>query len=190
VIKRVERARLTGERYREMSLAYQSGVPRTSVAESKEKRKRRQRKNRTLQRAGFHKPRKHKVSEWLATFAAQNIQNATKAEKILWIALEEVLPRHNLTLRFQYPCVRYILDFYIPEISLAIEVDGGIHLGKVSRDKKRTLALSKIGIRVVRFWNEEIEQDIVRVIHEIMAACGPAYAFASTDINFDADRGI
>jgi very-short-patch-repair endonuclease len=69
--------------------------------------------------------------------------------------------------RRQHPYGIYILDFYCFEANLAIEVDGGIHLNQVEYDNERTKYLESSGLTVLRFNNEDIENDINVVIEEI-----------------------
>ena len=50
------------------------------------------------------------------------------------------------------------MDFYCPKLKLAIEVDGTTHLENkdIIYDQKRTEELKKLGIKVLRFWNNDI----------------------------------
>jgi very-short-patch-repair endonuclease len=84
----------------------------------------------------------------------------TKAEKILWRELRN----SNISVKFrrQHPVDMFILDFYAPSIMLAIELDGSIHKEKDSKeyDIERTKYLESKGIKIVRFWNGEIENNL------------------------------
>ena len=92
----------------------------------------------------------------------------TKAEQILWEAL-----RNNkvcdLKFRRQHPFDNYILDFYNHKMKLAIEVDGEIHndADVAAYDEVRTKNLIENGITVLRFLNDEVEQDLKKVIKKI-----------------------
>ncbi|WP_083596520.1 endonuclease domain-containing protein [Cnuella takakiae] len=57
----------------------------------------------------------------------------------------------------QHPFGIYILDFYCHQLHLAIEVDGNIHLleSVQKNDKMREETLSKLGLQILRFTNEE-----------------------------------
>jgi very-short-patch-repair endonuclease len=92
----------------------------------------------------------------------------SRAEKILWSQLRG---RQLDGLRFQrqYSIGVYILDFYCPALSLAIEADGFSHAPPDARlyDNRRTADLEAQGITVVRFWNEEIFERCDRVIERI-----------------------
>ena len=89
----------------------------------------------------------------------------TKAEKILW----EELRNKKLGVKFrrQHPVDSFILDFYAPEIKLGIELDGSLHTGNQEYDKLRTVYLNSNGIKIVRFWNLEIENNLLEVMRKI-----------------------
>ena len=57
------------------------------------------------------------------------------------------------------------MDFYCPKLKLAIEVDGTTHLENKDKvyDKKRTEELEKLGIKILRFWNNDILDGLAEV---------------------------
>ena len=69
----------------------------------------------------------------------------------------------------QYRVDNYILDFYSPKAKLAIELDGGGHFEEdaITYDENRTAELNSLGIRVVRFLNSDIDNNLYGVIDEI-----------------------
>jgi very-short-patch-repair endonuclease len=75
----------------------------------------------------------------------------------------------NYKFRRQVPIGRYILDFYCPELRLAIEVDGRQHeeIQIAERDQDRTERLAQMGIRVVRIPNELLAKDSLMVEQQI-----------------------
>jgi len=89
----------------------------------------------------------------------------TKAEKMLW----QKLRNKNLNVKFrrQYPIENYILDFYAPSIKLGIELDGSIHKNNKEYDENRTKYLKNKKIKIIRFWNSEIENDLECVLNKI-----------------------
>jgi very-short-patch-repair endonuclease len=95
-------------------------------------------------------------------------KNLTDAEKRLWRALrrDQLL---GLNFRRQHPIGPYVLDFYCSALALAVEIDGGQHnyADKRLSDERRSRLLSNKGIRVVRFWNNEVLQNIEGVLSEI-----------------------
>ena len=88
-------------------------------------------------------------------------KDATDAERKLWSILRN---RQMAGLKFlrQYSVGPYILDFYCPERRLAIEVDGGQHadIRGRQRDSHRDRDLQHLNIRVIRFWNNDVLQNI------------------------------
>lgn len=94
-------------------------------------------------------------------------QEETKAEKILWGKLRN--KNFGTKFRRQHPVDVYILDFYAPKIKLAIEVDGLIHNIKENKeyDKERTKYLKYKNIKILRFWNSEIENNLNAVLNKI-----------------------
>ena len=74
--------------------------------------------------------------------------------------------------RRQHPFGPYILDFYCPEIRLAVELDGGGHNREDSRiaDADRDSCLALRGVRVLRFWNTEVRTNEDGVLLKIRSA--------------------
>lgn len=95
-------------------------------------------------------------------------RNMTKAEEILW---QRVRNKQlcGVRVRRQYGFGSYVLDFYVPKISLAIEVDGGIHLSKnqKERDLNKDTFLNDNGIEVLRIKNEEIFDDLDYLVSKL-----------------------
>ena len=58
----------------------------------------------------------------------------------------------------------YIADFYCHEEKLVVELDGKIHDLQIENDKLRTGIINTKGIEVIRFTNDEIENDIKKVL--------------------------
>ncbi|WP_193725758.1 endonuclease domain-containing protein [Ferruginivarius sediminum] len=92
----------------------------------------------------------------------------TKTEARLWRALR-MRQLGGVKFRRQHPVGRYILDFACPELGLAIEVDGGQHALRAGHDNVRTAALARHGYTVLRFWNNEVLENIEGVMDRILA---------------------
>src|SRR5216684_2278039 len=93
----------------------------------------------------------------------------TRAETKLWNVLRrDQLER--LHFRRQHPIGPYVLDFYCPEIRLALELDGGQHgFDRTrARDRRRTKWLASKGITVLRFWNNDVIENLEGVWSEIV----------------------
>ena len=95
-------------------------------------------------------------------------QSSTQAEKILWQHLKN---RNLMGLKFrrQYSVDQFVLDFYCPEIKLAIELDGKIHLDKKvkNHDENRDGFIKGFGIKIIRIGNDLILEDIQQVLELI-----------------------
>jgi len=99
-------------------------------------------------------------------------KNMTEAELKLW---ERLKGKQMLGLRFrpQHPIDMFIADFYCHPVKLVIEIDGGIHQSTYQKeyDFGREGELENLGIQVIRFTNEEIENNINQVIKQIKQTC-------------------
>ena len=84
--------------------------------------------------------------------------NQTEAEKAFWSLVRNRQINGKRFFR-QDSVGPYILDFYCPEIKLAIELDGGQHSDNGEYDALRTEYLKTQGIEVMRFWNNEVLRD-------------------------------
>lgn len=95
-------------------------------------------------------------------------KNTTDAEKLLWYYLKD---RQMLNVKFrrQAPIGDYIVDFISFEEKLVIELDGGQHNENknIAYDKKRTEFLNSAGYRVLRFWDNEIFENMKGVLETI-----------------------
>ena len=89
-------------------------------------------------------------------------QNMTTAEKKLWY---EFLRGYKYRFVRQKIVGNYILDFYCQKLKLGIEVDGETHFDYKNEeyDKKRTFELAKLGIEIIRFWNNNILEGLGEV---------------------------
>jgi very-short-patch-repair endonuclease len=65
----------------------------------------------------------------------------------------------------------YILDFYCHDVGIAVELDGGGHTGdeQCLYDDERTKVLEAAGIRIVRFWNNDVLNSLEDVLKELHA---------------------
>lgn len=84
----------------------------------------------------------------------------TPSEKILWEYLRD-RKFHGLKFRRQHPVGTFVLDFFCPEMSFAIEVDGAIHRDPAvaERDAERQRCLESLHIQFFRWAAGEVELD-------------------------------
>ena len=119
---------------------------------------------RVIERAMFYGARRN-------TFDKARLlrNNMTEAEKIVW---EKLKNRKVFKARFrrQHPIGSFIVDFYCHEYKLAIEIDGEIHLKtEVNEyDDGRSHDIEKLGIKILRFTNNEVFKNLNKIIVEIL----------------------
>ena len=92
-------------------------------------------------------------------------RNATEAEKRLLRALRAAFPTAKF--RHQVPYGPYYVDFLSFSAKLIVEVDGGQHADNAAYDAQRTRFLESEGYRVLRFWNNDVLENIDGVIATI-----------------------
>ena len=102
----------------------------------------------------------------LKELARQLRKNMTLAEVLLWNKLKQRQLR-GCDFDRQRPIDAFIVDFYCKELSLAIEVDGFTHELKESSDLERQERLEALGVRVLRFWDSEVKNDLGGVLNRI-----------------------
>jgi len=106
-----------------------------------------------------------------ATNARALRHDATSVELILWRALRESALPYKF--RRQHPIGRRIADFACPARKLVIELDGGQHADAVVADVARTAELAAHGYRVIRFWNNDVLENLDGVMETIRRALEP-----------------
>ncbi|MBK6645176.1 MAG: DUF559 domain-containing protein [Anaerolineales bacterium] len=95
-------------------------------------------------------------------------RDMTPAEKILW----EELRANKLGIHFrrQQIIAGFIVDFYCHKSALVVEVDGDVHDLQKEEDERREKVLAEMGLRIVRFRNDEVVRDVSAVVGRIRAA--------------------
>lgn len=93
--------------------------------------------------------------------------NPTEAETLLWQCLRNV--HTGFKFRRQLPVGPYIADFACIEAKLIVEVDGGQHCEN-AKDEKRTQYLSGCGYEVIRFWNNDVTDNLEGVVSTLTLA--------------------
>jgi very-short-patch-repair endonuclease len=92
-------------------------------------------------------------------------RNLTDAECALWKRLRGC-QLNGYKFRRQHPFSDFILDFVCLEAKLVIEVDGGQH-NESTQDLVRDQVLENAGFRVMRFWNNQVLNEIESVVESI-----------------------
>jgi very-short-patch-repair endonuclease len=70
----------------------------------------------------------------------------------------------GLKFRRQVPLERYIADFVCRELKLIVELDGGQHMERADYDQRRSQWLAQQGYTVLRFWNNQVLQEMEAVL--------------------------
>ena len=96
----------------------------------------------------------------------------TIPEKRVWAALRTSWPDAHW--RQQVPFGPYIVDFCSHAHKFIIELDGGQHAGATGYDAARTDFLERQGYRVLRFWNNDVRDNIGGVVEVIAQALSPS----------------
>ncbi|WP_414549561.1 endonuclease domain-containing protein [Anabaena sp. CCY 0017] len=95
-------------------------------------------------------------------------QNITKAEKLIWDKIRD-RQLENCKFRRQYSVDRFVIDFYSPELKLAIEIDGDSHFqdGAAEYDQVRQEFMESVGIKFIRFTNNDVYGNLSGVLESI-----------------------
>ena len=96
-------------------------------------------------------------------------RNQTNAERKLWFRLRD-RRLGGWKFRRQFPIDRFVVDFFCADAHLIIELDGGQHEARTKADAQRTKILEAMGYFVLRYWNNDVMQNIDGVLEDIYAA--------------------
>lgn len=89
----------------------------------------------------------------------------TDVERLLWMRLRG--EQLGVKFRRQHPCFNYILDFVCLDLKLVVELDGSQHGEAQAYDEHRTRRLHDAGYQVLRFWNNQVIEEMENVLEEI-----------------------
>lgn len=107
----------------------------------------------------------------LTTIARSLRKHETPSENRPW---QQLRAKRCLGYKFyrQYPIEQYVTDFCCPERRIVIEVDGGGHDESQQRvkDTSRDEYLQRIGFSTLRFWSNDVENNLAGVMEEIYRA--------------------
>ena len=103
----------------------------------------------------------------LKSLARKLRSTSTKSEIRLWMNIKGRVLGYQF--HRQVPIDNYIVDFYCHELKLAIEIDGYTHSYNYDNDMKRQDRLESLGIRVVRFTDEDVLKHLNDVLRSLQA---------------------
>jgi very-short-patch-repair endonuclease len=105
------------------------------------------------------------------TRLAKALRNsATDAERRLWLNLQSS-QLEGVKFRRQEPIKEYIVEFVSFQKKLIIELDGGQHAEAMEKDMQRDDCLVGLGFKVLRFWNNDVFQNLEGVLEVIRQHC-------------------
>jgi len=102
----------------------------------------------------------------LTVLARKLRRDSTDAEKKLWYALCN-RQLEGCKFRRQQPIGKYIVDFVNYEKKLVIEIDGSQHMDQQALDRERENWLRSKGFEIIRFWNNDIFENMNGVLEAI-----------------------
>jgi len=113
-----------------------------------------------------------KIDPQLLIFAKSMRHSATDAEQLMWQILR-AKRLMNLKFRRQHVIAPYIVDFYCHEIGLVIELDGSQHGtdDAIEYDAERTKFLGALDLKVVRYWNHEVLNQVDSILENLWEIC-------------------
>ncbi|MBD2114277.1 MULTISPECIES: endonuclease domain-containing protein [Cyanophyceae] len=97
--------------------------------------------------------------------ARQLRQEQTFTENLLWQHLRR--KQRGYKVRRQQPIGPFVVDFYISQAQLVIEIDGSSHAHRAERDRQRQTLLEELGLTVLRFTTDTVEHDCSTVLTDI-----------------------
>jgi len=92
-------------------------------------------------------------------------RDMTPAEKLLWNEVRA--NKLGVHFRRQQVIQGFIVDFYCHKSALVVEVDGDIHDLQHEEDLRREKILSEMGLRIIRFKNDEVLMNLSAVVEKI-----------------------
>jgi len=100
-----------------------------------------------------------------------------ETEAILWSRLQRKTLR-GYKFRRQYGIGRYVVDFYCPKLKLAIEIDGDSHFTDQAQeyDREREAYIQSLGLKVIRFTNLEVRNNLNQVLQVIEGFMTPPFS--------------
>ena len=102
---------------------------------------------------------------------AGNLRNSpTDVERLLWQRLKSSQVE-GIKFRRQQVIEDFIVDFVSFEKKIVIELDGGQHAETSEKDKRRDDCLIMNGYKVLRFWDNEVIQNMEGVLEVIRTSC-------------------
>ncbi len=113
-------------------------------------------------------PRKQRSNPKIKHQAIKLRKESTPAERKLWSLIRN--DQLGVNFRRRHAIGKYIPDFVCVQKKFIIELDGSQHLEQEEYDNERTKYLKSLGYKVIRFWNNDVVNNIDGVIFAIIYA--------------------
>ena len=100
--------------------------------------------------------------------------NMTRAEVMFWQAVRNK-QLDGIKFRRQHGIANYIVDFYVAKLKLVIEIDGDSHAPPKAQvnDANKQALFESLGIKLIRFRNDEIYYNLPGVLNRLRQIIGP-----------------
>lgn len=108
----------------------------------------------------------------LEEFATHLDKNQTFHEKWLARKMKRWCEKKDLLCHSQIAMHGYIVDFFFPQINLAVELEGSWHRDRLEKDEQRDAHLLKNGVRLIRFPNPRDNVELNQILYRIYAEAG------------------
>jgi len=129
------------------------------------------------------------IAKNLVGNARENRKNPTESEDLLWQEIRN--QKLGSKFRRQHYMGNFIVDFVCLEKGLIVEVDGEIHETQKEYDEARTYELEQLGFKVIRFTNDELKNNLERVLKTISNELINAKPFnAQSPLSFGEGSGV
>ncbi len=103
------------------------------------------------------------------TIARRLRKSSTDTERALWYQIRKSAIEET-KFRRQQPLGPYVVDFVSFQEKIIVELDGGQHAVNIESDQVRESYLHEKGYRVLRFWNNEVLENMAGVLEVIRRA--------------------
>jgi len=115
----------------------------------------------------------HAMTDRQRQFAQRMRAQPTDAERVLWQRLRHDIALAGSHFRRQALLGPFIVDFASRKAKIVIELDGGQHNWQQESDALRQRQIEAAGYRALRFWNNDVLENLEGVLNEIQSALPP-----------------
>ena len=110
-------------------------------------------------------------------------QQGILSEVIFWKHFKDKAKLKGFDIDRQVIIGNFIVDFFIAELGFIIEIDGSSHKGKVGYDKEREHYLKSLGLKIIRYTDSEVKNNIDGIYQHLLQSIHERKTFLSTPSN-------